>query len=170
MGLKNKTTRVVTKNQTMLTPNIKKSIDRSVLCWLATSSSENVPNVSPKEVFTYYKNRHIIIANIASPQTVRNIKQNNKICISFIDIFVQKGYQLKGIAEIVNKKDKQYPQMETILLKMTEGKFPFSTITSILIEKIKPIIAPRYLLFPETTEKQQIESALETYGVQSLLK
>ncbi|MEM6264941.1 MAG: pyridoxamine 5'-phosphate oxidase family protein [Bacteroidota bacterium] len=52
------------------------SINRSVLCWLATASKEKIPNVSPKEIFTHFGGEKIIIANIASPQTVRNIHEN----------------------------------------------------------------------------------------------
>ena len=55
----------------MLTTEIKNYIDKSLLCWLATSSLENIPNVSPKEIFTYYKSNNIIVANISSPQTVK---------------------------------------------------------------------------------------------------
>ena len=69
-----------------LSPEIKECIDKSVLCWLATSSEENIPNVSPKEMFTHYQDEFIIVANIASPQTVKNIKQNPNVCISFIEI------------------------------------------------------------------------------------
>ena len=38
-----------------LTTEIKKAIDQSVLCWLATVSKEGIPNVSPKEVLTTLK-------------------------------------------------------------------------------------------------------------------
>lgn len=143
---------------------IREYIKRSVLCWLATSNSHNEPNVSPKEVFAAY-NDFIIVANIASPNTVRNIKENRNVCISFIDIFIQKGFQIKGEAEIVSNESSDYLQMEEELLKITEGKFPFSSITKIKITQTKPIIAPKYILYPDTTEKEQINSALETYGV-----
>lgn len=149
----------------MLTPDIKKYINSSVLCWLATSSSDHVPNVSPKETFSWYEDRYIIIANIASPQTLKNIRQNPKVCVSFIDVFVQKGYQIKGNATIVKRSDAGFDAMEAPLLKITEGKFPFSTITAILVEEVKPITAPKYILYPGTTEQQQIESAMKTYGV-----
>jgi predicted pyridoxine 5'-phosphate oxidase superfamily flavin-nucleotide-binding protein len=36
----------------MITDDVKKYIDQSVLCWLATSNAQNEPNVSPKEMFT----------------------------------------------------------------------------------------------------------------------
>lgn len=148
-----------------LSTDIKKSIDKSVLCWLATVSSENIPNVSPKEIFNYYDKDQIIVANIASPQTVRNIKDNENVCISFIDILVQKGFQIKGKAKIVGKADSGFSEMEEILLKMTGGKFPFTTITRISVKEVKPIIAPKYILYPETTEQEQVESAKKVYGL-----
>ncbi len=147
-----------------LTQEIKESIDKSVLCWLATISSENIPNVSPKEVFNYYGTEAIIIANIASPQSIRNIKQNENVCLSFIDILVQKGFQIKGSAEIIGKTDLEFSKMEKILAQITEGKFPFATIIKITVKQVKPIIAPKYVFYPETTEQDQIESAKRTYG------
>ncbi len=148
-----------------LTTEIKKYIDKSVLCWLATVSAENIPNVSPKEIFNYYGANKIIIANIASPQTVKNIKENESVCISFIDILVQKGFQIKGKAKIRNKTHSRFEEMEKVLIKMTGGNFPFSTITEIIIEHVKPIIAPKYVLYPETTEKEQIENAKKAYSL-----
>lgn len=150
----------------MLTAQIKKYIDKSILCWLATSSLDNFPNVSPKEVFTYYKDKNIIIANIASPNSVKNIKQNNQVCISFIDVLVQKGFQIKGEAEILKKSNAEdYSLMENLLLKITEGRFPFTSITKVSIKSVKQIIAPKYILYPETTEQEQIESARKSYNI-----
>ncbi|CAL2105833.1 putative _PNPOx domain-containing protein [Tenacibaculum sp. 190524A02b] len=147
-----------------LTTEIKKAIDQSVLCWLATVSKEGIPNVSPKEVFNYFEDNSIIVANIASPQTIKNIKYNTSICISFIDILVQKGFQINGKATLVDSSNSDFEVMEKVLLKITEGKFPFKSITHITIEKVKPIIAPKYILYPDTTEEEQISSALNTYG------
>ena len=148
-----------------LTTEIKQYMDKSVLCWLATVSLDSIPNVSPKEIFTYYGAEHIIIANIASPQSVLNIKTNKNVCISFIDILIQKGFQIKGSAEIIKKTDLEFLEMEKVLLKMTEGKFPFITIIKVTIKQVKPIIAPKYVLYRETTEKEQIESAKKVYGL-----
>jgi predicted pyridoxine 5'-phosphate oxidase superfamily flavin-nucleotide-binding protein len=148
-----------------LTTAIKEYIDRSVLCWLATVSDTQMPNVSPKEIFTYYGTDSIIIANIASPQTVKNIQTNAQVCISFIDVLVQKGYQIKGKATIVNSSDTEFEEMKAKLTRMTGGKFPFQSITKINVAQVKPIIAPKYLLYPETTEQEQIKSAKKAYGL-----
>jgi predicted pyridoxine 5'-phosphate oxidase superfamily flavin-nucleotide-binding protein len=153
----------------MLTLDVKASMDSSVLCWLATVSTRGQPNVSPKEVFCAYGSRHILIANIASPQSVKNIRENAKVCVSFIDILVQKGYQVKGLAEIIYRKDPQFGELEKPLLRITQGNFPFSQVIKIDVEKVKPIIAPRYWLYPDTTEEEQIESALNTYRLKDYL-
>ena len=87
------------------------------------------------------------------------------MCVSFIAILVQKGFQIKGKAEIVGKTNSEFAAMEKALTEMTAGKFPFRTITKIKIGQTKPIIAPKYILYPETTEKEQIESAKKAYGV-----
>ena len=55
--------------------------------------------------------------------------------------------------------------MNKVLTKMTGGDFPFAIITEITFEKVKPIIAPRYILYPETTEQDQIERAKKVYGL-----
>ena len=75
----------------MITREVIQSIEASVLCWLATVAPDGSPNVSPKEAFMHDGKGRIIIAHIASPQTVRNITSNPQVCLSFIDVFTQKG-------------------------------------------------------------------------------
>ncbi|MEM9849989.1 MAG: pyridoxamine 5'-phosphate oxidase family protein [Bacteroidota bacterium] len=145
---------------------IEESIAKSVLCWLATVSASGMPNVSPKEVFTHFEEDSIIIANIASPNTMKNIRANEQVCVSFIDVLVQKGFQLKGKATIVEKSDTAFAPMEAKLLEMTKGRFPFATITKIRVESAKPIVAPSYVFYPkDTTEAQQIENARKIYQI-----
>jgi predicted pyridoxine 5'-phosphate oxidase superfamily flavin-nucleotide-binding protein len=90
---------------------------------------------------------------------------NQNVCVSFIDILVQKGFQLKGLAEIIKKNNSKFPEMEKALLKMTGGIFSFTAIIAVTIEQAKEIIAPRYMLFPNTTEEEQIENAKKMYGL-----
>lgn len=63
------------------------------------------PHVSPKEVFAVVDDQHVVIANIASPHTVRNIAINPRVCLSFVDVFVQKGFKLQGLARTVVSGD-----------------------------------------------------------------
>jgi len=149
----------------MLTKDIIRYIDKSILCWLATVSKDGMPNVSPKEVFTHFEEEAIIIANIASPNSVKNMAENPNVCVSFIDILVQKGYQLHGTASILKSGDIDFDACNKVLLEITEGKYPYSSITKINVVKTKPIIAPSYLLYPDTTEEQQILAAKKAYNI-----
>lgn len=141
-------------------------INRSVLCWLATAAEDGQPNVSPKEVFDAYGEEQILVANIASPQTMRNIRINEKVCISFIDVLVQKGYQIKGAARILTAEDREFEPMKEVLIKIAGKDFPFSEIIEITVKSAKQILAPRYILFPGTREEEQIRSAKRIYGVE----
>ena len=149
----------------MFSDEVLARIDASVLCWLATASGEGVPNVSPKEIFAATRDHDLVIANIASPKSARNIAGNAHVCVAFVDIFVQKGFQLFGTAELVKKTHPEFAQLAKPLLAMTQGKFPFATLFRVSVQEVRPIVAPRYQLFPETTEAEQIASALKAYGV-----
>lgn len=148
-----------------LGPNVLKLLDESVLCWFATSSSTGQPSVSPKEVFAAYSNDSIVIANIASPNSARNIRENPRGCVSFVNVFTQKGFQIKGSAHYLKNSDEGYAEIEQLLLKITLGMFPFKSVFRVMAQEVKEILAPRYRLYPETTERDQIASAMIRYGV-----
>ncbi|MGP5019843.1 ANTAR domain-containing protein [Vreelandella alkaliphila] len=60
----------------LITTEVRESVERSVLCWLATSDENGQPNVSPKEVFAVADSQNIVVANIASPRSAKNIRAN----------------------------------------------------------------------------------------------
>ena len=150
----------------MLSDEVKTSIQESVLCWLATVDVQQIPNVSPKEVFTYQGDNTLLIAHIASPNSVHNITLNPNVCVSFIDIFKQKGFKVHGKAEIVDRQHAHFAEKHQPLFAIAGEDYPIHSIISVDITDIAPIIAPRYRLFPNTTEQQQIASAMSTYSVQ----
>lgn len=151
----------------MLDAAIKQSIEASVLCWLATANAKGEPNVSPKELWVAHGDTRVLIANIASPNSVANIRENPKVCVSFVDIFRQKGFKLRGTARIVESASKQFPALLRELHMLGGEDFPVKSIIEVTVTATEPIIAPSYWLFPETTEQSQIEQAMNTYGVRS---
>lgn len=150
--------------------NVKNAIDESVLCWLATVDSDGMPNVSPKELFTYDDEDCLVIANVASPKSLRNIKSNPKVSIGFVQVFRQKGFKLKGIATIINKSDPVFDRKAKKLKQMAGDAFPFHSLTSVRVEQVNPILAPSYQFYPDTQEVDQIQSALRTYKVRKWIK
>ena len=149
----------------MLTDEVKKYIDKSILCWLATSNKQHEPNVSPKEIFTYNGDTTLLIANLASPNSIDNIKDNPNVCVSFVDIFVQKGFKLKGIAILIDKNDNNFELKVKPLTDLFTDKFPIKTVIEIQVTKVDKIQAPSYFLYNDTTEQSQIENAMKAYKV-----
>lgn len=154
----------------MLNDIIKKCINKSVLCWLATVNQHNEPNVSPKEMFTYQDNNTLLIAHLASPNSVANILHNANVCVSFVDIFVQKGFKIKGTATLISKPEREFQNVVQPLIKLFSDTFPIQAVIVIDIKTIETIQAPSYWLYPNTTEQNQIANAMKTYGVQAIPK
>lgn len=148
----------------MLTEKVKNAIDESVLCWLATADNDGFPNCSPKEVFTYFGDSDVLIADIASPQSVKNLKFNPKVCVSFVHILKQKGFKLMGTAEYVPSTDDAFVSLFRHIEPLS-GAFPVNGIIRMKIASIQPIIAPSYRMVKGTTEESQIASARIAYGL-----
>lgn len=152
----------------MISEAVKKYIDESVLCWLATSNRQNEPNVSPKEIFTYQDEKRLLIANVASPNSIENIKENPAVCVSFVNVFVQKGYKLKGTAILIDKNDSGFQAKVKPLIDLFTDQFPIQSVIEIEVKKVERIQAPSYFLYPDRTKQFQIESAMRTYKVKPI--
>lgn len=145
-----------------LTNEVKLSMGKSVLCWLATVSVDGQPNTSPKEVFTYYDD-HIIIANIASPRSAANIKQHNQVCVSFVDILEQRGFKIYGTATLLHHTHGEFAARAKCLQQITQGLYPFTTIIDVDVTAISKIVAPSYFLFPEQSVADKVHAARKRY-------
>jgi len=74
-----------------ISERLRTAIETSVLCWLATVDADGQPNVSPKEIFCMGAGpNEVLVAEIASPVSKRNLSKNPKVCISAVDIFAQR--------------------------------------------------------------------------------
>ena len=149
----------------MLTAEVKWSIEQSVLCWLATAK-DGVPNVSPKEIFVAEDDTHVLIAHIASSGSVQNIRSNPNVCVSFVDVFVQKGYKLAGQATVILEADPTFEKRAAPLKKKAGDAFKVRAVIAVEVREVQPILAPSYRFYPQTTEQAQTEQAHVTYGVQ----
>lgn len=151
----------------LLNESVREAARRSVLCWLATVDAEGQPNVSPKEVWAIADDAHVVVANIASPMSVRNIAQQPQVCLSFVDVFVQKGFKLKGAAHEVCADDPAFARWATPLLAMVGQRFVIRSVLVIRVTSVAPILAPSYRFYPEQTiEALQVDAAMRAYGVQ----
>lgn len=90
------------------------------------------------------------------------------MCVSFVAVFVQKGFKVKGRATVVRPGDAEYGRWAAPLEEMTGGRFPIRSVIVVEVSGVAAIVAPSYWLYPgETTEAGQVEAALIRYGVEA---
>ncbi len=85
--------------------------------------------------------------------------------MSFVDIFVQKGFKIKGMATLIDRNEACFEAEAKLLTDLFTDRFPIKSVLEIKVTSVDKIQAPGYFLFPGTTEQSQIESAMRTYRV-----
>ena len=88
-----------------LSEEAKKIIAEFGPALIATASKSGKPNVSPKGSFRVLDDEHVIFANVASPRTIANLKENPQLTAIIFDRSTRKGCRIWGKAEILNSGD-----------------------------------------------------------------
>jgi uncharacterized protein len=128
----------------MITNDIKMIVEKSMLCFVATVNTNGSPNVSPKSTLKVYDDKHLIFANIASPNTIKNIQRDPRIEINCVDVFLRRGYRFKGTASVYNGTSPIFLELVRSI-EIEHGKeIPVSDAILINISEIKPILSPAY--------------------------
>lgn len=147
---------------------LRAETEDAVLCWLATVSADGVPNVSPKEMFCLHGSNVLVIADIASPVSIRNIRANPNVCVSYVDIFRQRGFKLVGAARIIASDDDDFGTYGTALVAKTGSAFTIRNLVCVTIARVSRIRAPSYTFHPDRSEEMLMASAYEQYGVRPI--
>jgi hypothetical protein len=88
------------------------------------------------------------------------------VCVSFIDVFAQKGFKIFGNARNVKNENAGFDRWVMPLYEKAGPKFPIHSVIVVTATAVEPIVAPSYRLFPEqVTEQGLVEAACRTYGV-----
>ena len=82
--------------------NVIDMIQKQHLAFVATSSPNGVPNVSPKGSISVLDKSRLVFAEIASPDTISNLKSNPNVSLYVLDRETNKGCQIKGKATLMN--------------------------------------------------------------------
>ncbi len=92
-------------------------IEEVGLCYVATASSDGVPNVSPKGSIAVLDDDHLIFADIMSPGTRKNLQANPQLTILVCKPEKFQGYQCQGTAEL-----SQDGEIYELLVRMIKEK------------------------------------------------
>jgi predicted pyridoxine 5'-phosphate oxidase superfamily flavin-nucleotide-binding protein len=126
-----------------LTPDMKRVVEEQHLGFVATVCPDGTPNLSPKGTTAVWDDDHLIFANIRSPGTLANLRQNASVEVNVVDPFVRKGYRFKGVASILESG----PLYDQAIAFYKERGSRVSVVREVVIVKVEiaqPIDSPAY--------------------------
>jgi predicted pyridoxine 5'-phosphate oxidase superfamily flavin-nucleotide-binding protein len=128
----------------VLTAEMKRVVREQRLGYAATVCPDGTPNLSPKGTTTVWEDDHLVFADIRSPRTVSNLRENPAIELNVVDPIVRKGYRFKGVGSVV----KDGPLYDEILA-FYERQMPavaerIESIVLVRVERALPLISPAY--------------------------
>jgi predicted pyridoxine 5'-phosphate oxidase superfamily flavin-nucleotide-binding protein len=86
----------------LISADMKRVVEEQRLGFVATVCPDGTPNLSPKGTTVVWDADHLVFANIRSPGTLANLRQNPSVEVNVVDPFVRKGYRFKGVASILD--------------------------------------------------------------------
>lgn len=114
-------------------------------------------------MFSVLDEHRIAIAHIASPGSVRNAQTHPQVCVSFVDVFSQRGFKVYGRARYLAKDEADCAELLPPLRAMAGEAFPIHGVILVEAERTATIVAPSYPFVQGTTEASQRASAIRTY-------
>lgn len=86
--------------------------------WVATAAKDGTPNVAIKGSLQVLDDEHLMFADLFSIKTRANLEENPKAAVMVVDNESNKGYILKGAAELISSGPLYDQTVEGIKEKM----------------------------------------------------
>lgn len=126
----------------MITSEIKDFLNLQKLGYVATVASDGKPNISPKGTIIGWDSQTLAFADIRSPDTMKNLKDNPSVEINVIDPLIRKGYLFQGTAKII---EDELLYQEILNYYRDNGiKSPINSIVLVDVSNISNVTSPLY--------------------------
>jgi hypothetical protein len=124
--------------------DVRNFVNFQKLGYVATVSKDGTPNLSPKGTIAVIDNSTLVFADIRSPQTINNLKQNPSLEINVVDPFQRVGYRFKGVGKVISDG----PDFEKILEYYQKSgiKSKINSVVVIDVKSINEVTSPSYEL------------------------
>jgi uncharacterized protein len=126
----------------LISADIKRVVEEQRLGFIATVCPDGTPNLSPKGTTAVWDADHLVFANIRSPGTLANLRQNVNVEINVVDPFVRKSYRFKGVASVLDSG----PRYDEVIAFYKERGVA-NTIREVVMVRVhsaQPIDSPAY--------------------------
>jgi predicted pyridoxine 5'-phosphate oxidase superfamily flavin-nucleotide-binding protein len=118
---------------TKLTDEAKKAVGEIRPSLVATASRTGKPNVSAKGSFRVLDDEHVVFADIASPRTVANIRENSQVAVICLDAATRKGCRIWGKGRILDSGE-LFDQLTT---EYAEKNMQVKHVVMVAVEEVE---------------------------------
>jgi predicted pyridoxine 5'-phosphate oxidase superfamily flavin-nucleotide-binding protein len=146
-----------------ISSEMRRIVEEQRLGFAATICEDGTANLSPKGTVTVLDDDHLMFADIASPQTVKNLRTNSSIEINVVDPVIRKGFRFKGRGIVVDPGER----FDQLLERFTSGsravrdaKARIRHIVVIEVERALPLVSPAY---DDQVTKAEVSARWEGY-------
>src|SRR6476659_3130735 len=122
---------------------MKRVVAEQRLGFVATVCPDGTPNLSPKGTTAVWDDDHLVFANIRSPGTLANLRQNPGVEVNVVDPFLRKGYRFKGVASIL-ESGPRYDEAIAFYRARGSRVHVIREIVIVRVESAQPIDSPAY--------------------------
>lgn len=149
----------------ILTADMLDVIQRTILSFVATVNKDGSPNLSPKASLIA-RNDTLFFADIASPQTINNIRRNPEISINVVDVFSRRGYRFNGRAAVLPVGDVDREFVAERVWRTNGSDYPVDHVVRVDVREALPLLSPAYRFGEGASEEALREAYMTKYGVQ----
>ena len=116
-----------------LTAEAKQAIGTIHPAFVATVSKTDKPNVSAKGSLRVLDDEHVLFADVHSPRTIANIKENQQVAIICLDAATRKSCRIWGKGEIINSGE----LFDKIAAEMAARKMKVNNLVKVTVEQVE---------------------------------
>jgi uncharacterized protein len=127
----------------LLTDDMKRVVGEQRLGFVATVCPDGTPNLSPKGTTAVWDDDHLVFANIRSPGTLANLRQNANVEVNVVDPFLRKGYRFKGVAAVL-ASGALYEQVLAFYQARGSRVSAIREVVLVRVHSAQPIDSPAY--------------------------
>ncbi len=126
----------------ILSAEMKRLVEVQRLGYVATVCPDGTPNLSPKGTTAVWDDDHLVFADIHSPGSVANLRQNPTVEVNVVDPIVRKGYRFKGNAEVLSSGS-TFDDIVAFYRKRGVSS-AIRHVVLVQVERALPLVSPAY--------------------------
>ena len=116
-----------------LTEEAKKAIGEIRPSLIATAGGSGKPNVSAKGSLRVLDDEHVAFADVTSPRTIANIRENPQVAIICLDAESRKSCRLWGKGEILDSGE----LFDKFSADLAERKMKVNNVVKVAVEEVE---------------------------------